>query len=265
MDLIRYILVAKRGITLRGRKQSQGRRRLNLYLLMTRPRAASERFVAQLPTRTRSRVTVIHSPLLDIRPLPVQVVTTGMRGVIFTSANAVNAAVSLGVSRALPAFCVGPATTDTAKGAGWEARMVGATAEELVAAILQLRPETPLLHLRGEHSRGDIANRLTELGITTLEQAVYQQRLLPLTPEARAAAAGTDPVIAPIFSPRTARQFADVWPGHAPLWLVAISEATAEPLNSLGYARLKIAKEPTPKKMRKAVKKLVKHAMRVEG
>ncbi|MCA0929643.1 uroporphyrinogen-III synthase [Ruegeria profundi] len=232
---------------------------------MTRPRAASQRFVAQLPTRVRSRVEVIYSPILEIKPLPVKIDTSGVRGLIFTSANAVNAAVSLGVSRHLPAFCVGPATTGTAKGAGWEARMVGATAEELVAFLLKHRPESPLLHLRGEHTRGNIALRLTESGLTVREQAVYQQRLLPLTPEAAAAADGLLPVIAPLFSPRTARQFADIWTGSAPLWLAAISQATADPLYSLDYARLKIAKEPTPKKMQKAVKKLVKHAMRVEG
>lgn len=236
-----------------------------MYLLMTRPRAASERFVAQLPTRTRSRVTVVHSPLLEIRPLEVQVITSGVSGLIFTSANSVNAAVSLGVDRSLPAYCVGPATTGTAKGSGWAAQMVGATAEELVANLLKLRPESPLLHLRGEHSRGNVAERLTELGLTTLEQPVYQQRLLPLTPEAQDAAISAAPVIAPLFSPRTARQFADVWAGTAPLWLAAISEATAEPLGSIAFRRLKIAKEPTPKKMSKAVKKLVKHALRVEG
>ncbi len=143
--------------------------------------------------------------------------------------------------------------------------MAGGTAEELVAALLQIRPNSPLLHLRGEHSRGNVAERLTELGVTTLEQSIYQQRLLPLTDQAREAAAGENTVIAPIFSPRTARQFADVWDGSAPLLLAAISEATAEPLKNLGYERLRVTEEPTPKKMRKAVKKLVKHAMRVEG
>lgn len=143
--------------------------------------------------------------------------------------------------------------------------MVGATAEELVANLLKLRPQSPLLHLRGEHSRGDVAERLTESGLSTLEQRIYQQRLLPLTPQAETAIHGNTPVIAPIFSPRTARQFADVWTGTAPLWLAAISQATADSLGTLAYQRLKIAKEPTPKKMTKAVKKLVKHALRVEG
>lgn len=142
--------------------------------------------------------------------------------------------------------------------------MVGNTAEELVAYLLKQRPESPLLHLRGEHTRGNVARRLTESGLTVRDQIVYQQRLLPLTSEAAAAASGDRPVLAPLFSPRTARQFAEIWTGTAPLWLISISEATAEPLYSLDYERLKIAKEPTPKKMRKAVKKLVKHAMRVE-
>ncbi len=188
-----------------------------------------------------------------------------MRGLIFSSANAVNAAKSLNVDRNLPAFCVGPVTSAAATQVGWSARMVGATAEELVASLLQLRPESPLLHLRGEHSRGNVAQRLTELGLTTHERPVYQQHLLPLTPRAEEAAAGNRPVIAPIFSPRTARQFADMWCGSAPLWLAAISEATAEPLRTLTYRRMRIANEPSPEKMTEAVKKLVKHALRVEG
>ncbi|WP_254683741.1 uroporphyrinogen-III synthase [Ruegeria sp. AD91A] len=236
-----------------------------MYLLMTRPRAASERFVAQLPTRTRSRVQVIYSPIMEIRPLPVAVETEGVQGLIFTSANAVNAAAAKGVDRTLPAFCVGPATTGTAKGYGWQAEMVGATAEELVGHLLKRRPKSPLLHLRGEHTRGNVAGRLTESGLAVREQPVYQQRLLPLTPEAAEAADGDSPIIAPLFSPRTARHFADIWVGSAPLWLAAISQATADPLYSLDYAGLKIAKMPTPKKMRKAVKKLAKHALRVEG
>ena len=184
---------------------------------------------------------------------------------IFTSANGVNAAAALGVDRDLPAWCVGPVTTRTAQSAGWAAQMVGATAEELVAGLLRIRPRSPLLHLRGEHSRGHIAERLTGSGLTTHAQPIYQQHLLPLSDEASIAAEGDQPVIVPLFSPRSARHFAEVWTGSAPLWLAAISEATADPLYSLGFETLKIAAEPNPDKMQKAVKKLVKRAMRVEG
>ncbi len=258
-------MISSRGITLRRSKQSSRPERPPVYLLMTRPRAASERFVAQLPERLRSRVQVIYSPLLDIRPMEQAVDTTGVRGLIFTSANGVAAAAAQDVRRDLPAYCVGPATTETARQAGWAARMAGQTAEELVAKLLKERPESPLLHLRGEHSRGNIAKRLTDLGVTVLEQPIYQQRLLPLSPQAQAIAIGTAPVIVPLFSPRTARQFADVWRGTAPLFLAAISQASAESLENLAFAHLRVAKRPTPKKMRKTVKKLAKHALRLEG
>ncbi len=186
-------------------------------------------------------------------------------GLIFSSANGVNAAALLNVDRRPPAYCVGPATTQAAQDAGWDAQMLGATAEALVANLLKLKPRSPLLHLRGEHSRGNVAGRLTESGLTTREQPIYRQQLLPLSDEASQAAEANQPIIAPLFSPRTARQFADVWAGSAPLWLAAISNATAEPLKTLRFERLKIADEPTPDKMQKAVKKLVNHVMRVEG
>ncbi len=232
---------------------------------MTRPRAASDRFVAQLPDHIRSQVAVIHSPLLKIEPLGVMVESDDSAGLIFSSANGVNAAALLNVERSLPAYCVGPVTTQAAQAAGWEAQMLGATAEGLLANLLKLKPNSPLLHLRGEHSRGNVAARLTESGLTTREQPIYRQQLLPLSDDASHAAKGDQPIIAPLFSPRTARQFADVWTGSAPLWLAAISEATAEPLKTLSFERLKIADEPTPDKMQKAVKKLVKHVMRVES
>ncbi len=258
-------MIAMRGTIPRGRKQSQGRRRRPLYLLMTRPRAASERFVAQLPAHIRSEVEVIHSPLLEIEPLRVAVAADAVAGLIFSSANGVNAATMLDVDRDLPAYCVGPATTEAAKAAGWNAQVLGATADELVANLLKCAPQGPLLHLRGEHSLGNVAERLTNSGLTTLEQPIYQQHLLPLSDAATQVAECNSPIIAPIFSPRTARQFADIWAGTAPLLLAANSEATAWPLNSLTFERLKIAREPSSDQMQEVVKKLVKHALRVES
>ncbi|SDX41915.1 uroporphyrinogen-III synthase [Ruegeria halocynthiae] len=197
--------------------------------------------------------------------MAVPVETDDTAGLIFSSANGVNSAAMLDVDRTLPAYCIGPATSDAAIAAGWNAQMAGLTAEELITNLTHTPPPGPLLHLRGEHSRGGIAEHLTRSGLLTREQPVYRQQLLPLSDEASLAGESDRPVIAPLFSPRTARQFADVWAGTAPLWLIAISAPTAEPLNSLASEQLKIASEPTPDKMQKAVKKLVKHVMRVEG
>lgn len=236
-----------------------------MILLMTRPRAASERFVAQLSPELRDRLTPMYSPLLDIRPTDGAIDLDGMRGLIFTSANGVTVAAHRTGDRSLPAYCVGQATTATAQQAGWAAEMAGESAEELIATLLHWRPDSPLMHLRGEHTRGDVAERLTQSGLRVQEQAIYDQQLLPFTAEAQAALAGNRPVIAPLFSPRTARQFADLWTGPAPLWLVAMSEAVAKPLETLTFQRLKVAKRPEADAMRVAVEKLVRQAMRVEG
>ncbi|GGH29390.1 uroporphyrinogen-III synthase [Cribrihabitans marinus] len=236
-----------------------------MRLLMTRPRAASEDFVAALDPWTRARVEVIHAPLLEIRALPVGIDTTGVRGLIFTSPNGVAAAAQALSDRDLPCHCVGPATTEAARAAGWRAHMAGGTAEELIADLSQQRPDAPLLHLRGEHARVDVAVRLSRAGLPARSQAVYAQTLLPLAPEAQRVLQSDVPVAAPLFSPRTARQFADQAAVGAPLWLAAISDATAEPLVPLAARHLLVAERPDGPAMGRAVEKLVKLALRVEG
>lgn len=236
-----------------------------MRLLMTRPRAASERFVARIRPETRDRVSVIHSPLLAIRPLPGDIDLDGIRGLIFTSANAVCIASSRIATRDLPCFCVGETTTGAAQSAGWTAQCAGATSEALVAGLLRSRPASPLLHLRGLHTRGDPAAILTGSGLTVRDQAIYDQQLVDFSPEARAALVGDEPVIAPVFSPRSARQFAGTAKITAPLWLVALSDAVAQPLLSLPYQQLKVAKTPSNGAIHKALAKMIAKAARVES
>ncbi len=236
-----------------------------MNLLMTRPKAASERFVAQLPDDVRSCLQPIYSPLLDLQPTDTSIDLQDTRGLIFTSMNGVNVAARQLEGRDLPAFCVGVATTQAARKAGWDARFAGESSEVLIASLLNERPVSPLLHLRGEYSRGRLAETLTRLGLLVREAVIYQQRLLPFTEEALATLAGETPVLAPLFSPRTARQFADLHRGRAPLWLAALSEAVAKPLESLPFERLKIAKRPESEAMARTIEKIVRRANRVEG
>jgi uroporphyrinogen-III synthase len=100
-------------------------------LILTRPRAASERFLEQMAGVVSSRVGVLISPLLDIVPTGAVPELDGVRGVIFTSTNGVAFA---GAGHGIKAYCVGPATLAAARAAGWDAKLSGSTAEELVSA-----------------------------------------------------------------------------------------------------------------------------------
>lgn len=236
-----------------------------LSLLMTRPRAASERFVALLPTALRDRITPVYAPLIGIEPVAGRIACENARGVIFTSANGVAMAGRLGGPGTLPCFCVGQETTRAAQRAGWQAQFAGVNADALIETLTRQRPDAPLLHLRGAHARGDIAGRLTAAGLQTREQAIYDQRLLPLTDEAARLLDGDGPVIVPVFSPRTARHFADLHEGAAPLFLAAISAAAAEPLEILRCSALIVAERPDAAAMAVAVEKLATQASRLEG
>ncbi len=234
-------------------------------LLLTRPQTASQRFLDGLNATVRSHLTPVISPLIEIVALNETVNFEDLGGFIITSANGVASAVRLDAPRDIPCYCVGAETTRAAVRAGWKATMVGRNAGELVSALSALRPQRPLLHLSGKHRRGDIASRLTAAGCPADEIAVYDQRLLPFTEQALAALDGRDPVFVPLFSPRTARQFADLYKGRAPLCIAALSRAVAEPLKHLEYKELRVCDQPDAHSMTALLEKMWADGWRVEG
>ncbi|MGR3761305.1 uroporphyrinogen-III synthase [Roseobacteraceae bacterium NS-SX3] len=233
-------------------------------LLMTRPRTAAERFVAGLPASVTGALQVVYAPLMRIEARPGGIGLDGVKGVIFTSANAVEAASSATAQRC-SAYCVGTNTTSAAARAGWQAECLGRDAGELAAELLQRRPEAPLLHLRGSHSRGDVAARLSAGGIPSGEQVVYDQVLLPLTAEAQSAIAGQTALIVPLFSPRTAEHFASLCGTAGNLHLIALSTAVAEPLKTLNCKDLRICSAPDAKAMAEAVRDAAGQLTRLES
>ncbi|MBI6629465.1 uroporphyrinogen-III synthase [Pontibaca sp. S1109L] len=232
---------------------------------MTRPRVSGERFVADLPAVLRERLTVCHSPLLRIVPIAEQIDLDDARGLIFTSANGVAIAADVTDRRNLPCYCVGAWTTQTARKLGWQARMVGEDAAELIATLRANPPQGPLLHLRGRHGSGDIAGELAPVGCSVVVQVIYEQEVLPLTDAAQATLNGPGQVIVPLFSPRTAQQFARVAQIGAEVHAVAISEAAARPLRDLPLKRLIVASRPTAAALADGVEILANQASRVEG
>lgn len=234
-------------------------------LLMTRPRDDGLEFVASLPADLRAQMRVLHSPLIRIEPMAVEIELGDARAIVFSSKNGVAAAAALTDRRDLPCFCVGEATTAAARAAGWEAQCAGPDARTLLRTFAASPPPFPLVHLRGAHASVDIAGELSRAGCGARSQAIYDQALLPLNGAARAALAGTDAVIAPLFSPRTARQFVKAHQGSAPLYLAALSDAVAEPLKALDVAALRTATRPDAAAMIDAIGDLVDRLNRVEG
>lgn len=215
-------------------------------LLLTRPAAQSARFARQAQAAL-GPLTVTIAPLLRLRPLPPPTLPAA-RAVIFTSENAVHAYRQLaGAAEGRTAWCVGGRTAAAARAAGFAAQSADGDAGALAALLIARQAEGPVLHLRGVHSRGSLAAELNSAGIETLEAVIYDQQPCPLTAEAEALLAGQSPLLAPLFSPRTAELFATAaaaTPATAPLHVIAMSRAVAGALGAFAPATLDIAARP---------------------
>ena len=221
-------------------------------LLLTRPQASAEAFVASLDPAAVASVRVLIAPLMRIEPIGDMPDLSNTAGVIFTSANGVEHAPA-GAGR--PAFCVGAQTTKRAISHGWDAQMSGACAQELIVALLSAPPSGPLIHLGGEHTVGDIAEKLSDGGIETRHIALYRQQLLPLTAEAKQVLKG--PTITPIFSPRTAQKLVSEAKDNLGFnHVIALSDSVAAPFLGEKLSQCLILPSPQAIYMRKAVENL---------
>lgn len=221
-------------------------------LILTRPKASAEAFAAALDPAALRSVRVLIAPLMKIESTGAAYEIDTARGVIFTSANGV-AYAPMGDGR--PAYCVGAQTAKRASERGWAARMAGTCADELIAFLCADRPATPLIHLGGEHTVGDIAQRLTSAGIETAHVTLYHQHLLPLSEEAKDALNGS--AILPVFSLRTAEQLVTEGAGQLRFsHVIALSDSVARPFDGENLLNCHILSSPQAIYMHKAVENL---------
>ncbi len=231
-------------------------------ILLTRPADGSARFAKALRARLGD-VPVVVSPVLKIVPTGAQPDVSDNPVVLFSSRNGV---VHCGISPApgQVALCVGDATAQAARAAGFQAVSAQGNVHDLARLIVDRANGRPLLHIRGRHSAGDLAVDLAKQGLTLRETVVYDQETQPLSDTAQALLAGSQPVIAPLFSPRSAASLAAQGPWHAPLYLAAISEAVAgvapEP-----HIALRVAQAPDQAAMLDLTCALFKAAQLLEG
>lgn len=215
-------------------------------LLLTRPEPQSKAFLDACATALDRSVPAVISPLIRIEPTGDLPDLARFSAVIVTSGNAVRV---LGATlQGREVFAVGEATAALVQDFGAVATVLGENVDQFVHNAGQIGG--PVVFCRGVHSRGALADRLRELGIDVEESVIYDQAACPLSADATSLLAGNGRVVAPVFSPRTARLLAEVTIA-APLTIVAISKATADEWSGPGTVR--IASAPTAAAMARAV------------
>ena len=211
-------------------------------LLLTRPRAGSERFAAQFRARFGADWPVLISPLTETRPTGAEV--PAAEALIFTSEQAVAPVIAAGPAAGRRAYCVGARTAQVARAAGFEVIEGPGEARGLAALILAQHRGGRLLHARGREVVAPLADWLNSAGTETVEAVVYAQEALPLSDAARDLLVRAPVVLAPVFSPRSGQLLAQAVSGaRAALWLAPISAAAAEGCADIA-ARIEVA--PTP-------------------
>ncbi|MBL8833165.1 MAG: uroporphyrinogen-III synthase [Rhodospirillales bacterium] len=183
-----------------------------MRVLVTRPRDEGELFAVALAMRGHDAIL---APLIEIAPIAgASVDLSGAQAVLFTSANGVRAFARVSPARDLPAFCVGDATANAARAAGF-AKVESASGDvEALSALVRsrLKPaDGALVHAAGTVVAGDLGGDLEAAGFEVRRALLYRAEIaseLPAEAADELAAGGID--VATFFSPRTARTFAQL-------------------------------------------------------
>lgn len=220
-------------------------------ILLTRPQAAAVQF-ADVLHKSLGPIAVSIAPLMEIVATEVFPDLDDAAGLIFTSAAGVEVFAAKSARRDLPAWCVGARTAAAATAIGLTAHSAEGDAEALLALLGHAAPRGRLLHLCGIHQRGDVAARLCAAGLAAVAFPIYDQRAVAADAVFAAALAHPGPVIAPLFSPRSATLFAQA-AGDALVMPVVLSDAVRDALPPAMAARAHVAAQPNAPAMIRAI------------
>lgn len=228
-------------------------------ILVTRPKAEADAFAAALSARFGARVLPVVSPLLAPRNLTPELPARRYAAVVFTSAQAVEAALPYRPHLPTLAWCVGRKTAQAAAAAGFHAKSADGDAKALVRAVVADPPDGSILYLRGVDTSCNILKFIADSGIEGDELVVYLQEPRLLSPEAVALLTQAGDVIVPLFSSRSARLFQAALPDttQSRLHIAAMSQNVAEALGDMPRAALAVARQPDAAAMMDAVETLL--------
>ena len=229
-------------------------------LLMTRPQAASERFLDELARDGITGFRSIISPLFDIHAMDGLPDLSGVKGLIFTSAHGVESFRQMGGPPDLPCYTVGPATAEAARTHGMTVYSSRGSADDLQNFIFSKQPDAPLMHLHGVHVSGDLAQALTGKGVPTRAAAIYDQHQNPLNKTAIDALNSSFPVVIPLFSPRSGRLLTCTLGEGKSLLIAAMSEMVAKSVPGIHIRGMCIAQTPDSASLRICVAQLLQKA-----
>jgi len=223
----------------------------NPSVLVTRPREAAERFVAELRVAAGPFQPVV-SPAFGL--VSVEHNAQPFEDAIFTSKAAVSYAPDGNGRRA---WCVGAATAAVAKGRGYDVRHGGGNAEDLVELILQEKPIGQLVHFCGENVRVNVTAALVRVGLNCESCVTYRKAILAPTMDVAALNGFTKSWILPIFSAETVSILSE-WPVEFErAWIVAISREVEVEAMGLKPAGTIIADRPDLPEMINATARLI--------
>ena len=194
-------------------------------VLITRPTAQANAFATALEIAHGGPERTVISPLMEIVPTKVQGRFDDLAHVVFTSVNGVSASVPLNLPKTAIAWCVGSRTAEAAQKAGFSTRNALGNSDDLVSLIVAAKPVTRMVHVRGQHVAGTVTDSLKEAGIICETVVAYDQVACPPTQAAIDLLNGANPVIVPLFSPRSAKLLVELVDITAPLHLILISAA----------------------------------------
>ena len=226
-------------------------------LVLTRPEAQSIRFAEQCRARFGCGLNILIAPLMEIRHLKTDLPPPVAKTVIFSSVNGVRSAKANWPDAVFSGYAVGARTAAVGAEVGYDLISADGDVESLFSRLMAEAPHGSMVHLRGVHSRGDLAERLISAGIETDSVVLYDQVECPASDGLLTALCGEMPLIVPLFSPRSATIFSAKAKGcAAPLHLVCISDGTARAVG-VETDVMAIAQRPDAAHMLDAIEALV--------
>ena len=155
------------------------------------------------------------------------------------------------------AYCVGQKTAALAEAKGWQVVHWSETATALVARIIADAPTCQLVHLSGAHRRVEIAEALVKDGLRARTDVIYDQDFLAFQPDVLDLWRGERRIIAPLFSPRGAGQFARQAPHLDNVTVIALSAAVARAVAEAEPAQVIVSSAPNGLAMAEAIENTI--------